>query len=270
MRLWKGFLKLLRSLQWKLVYIFASMCILLVCVVYIVINSGLQTIYFDSFESDILRGYENWKDLRGISNSNEELLKYFRDNDDDKKYFGMSSDYLSMTVIDISQKNTNTRGVIYSTNKDYLEDPKGFGDRLLTSSTNLVSIWAGDQPIPNKELIKSKFISGSKYFEYIIQPEENENLLLYFTYEEVAWELILEKFNRLIFTSAIIAVFLSLLLGYLLSKTITSPIISVMHKAEKVAEGVFDEQLEVKSDDEIGNLTKTFNYMAKELKNTLS
>lgn len=56
----------------------------------------------------------------------------------------------------------------------------------------------------------------------------------------------------------------------MLSKTITSPIISVMHKAEKVAEGDFGEQLTVKSEDEIGNLTRTFNYMASELKKTLS
>jgi len=55
-----------------------------------------------------------------------------------------------------------------------------------------------------------------------------------------------------------------------MSKTITSPIISVMHKAEKMAEGDFEQQLTVKSEDEIGNLTKTFNYMANELKNTLS
>lgn len=271
MRFWKGFVKLLRSLQWKLVYIFVSMCILLVSVVYIVINSGLQSIYYDSFKNDIERGYGNWKDFRGISNSNEELLTYFRDKRDDKNYFGMSSEYLSMTVIDISQKNTNSRGVIYSTNTDYIEDAKGFGDKLFLSSDNLTSIWAiGGKASINEELIKSKFIPGSKYFEYIIQPDENTNLLLYFTYEEEAWEQILIKFNNLIFVSAIIAVLLSLFLGYLLSKTITSPIISVMHKAEKVAEGVFDEQLDVKSDDEIGNLTKTFNYMAKELKNTLS
>jgi two-component system sensor histidine kinase VicK len=88
-------------------------------------------------------------------------------------------------------------------------------------------------------------------------------------YKKVAWEQIVDSFRYLIFVSAVFAVFLSLLLGYLLSKTITSPIVSVMHKAEKVAEGNFDQPLEVKSSDEIGNLAKTFNYMANELKKTL-
>ena len=60
-----------------------------------------------------------------------------------------------------------------------------------------------------------------------------------------------------------------MLLGYILSKTITVPIVSIMHKAQEIAAGDFDRVLEVKSDDEIGELTNTFNYMARELKNTL-
>jgi len=256
------------------------MCILLVCVVYIVINSGLQTIYFESFTSDMDRGYENWIDYyREIPKSNDELLINFRDNGDDKKFFGVNSEYLSMTVIDTSQINTvqtdasNTnahylRGVIYSSDESYLKDPEKFGNQLFSNSQNLMSIWAGGKASLNKDLIKSS--SESQCFEYIIAPMERDNIVLYFTYQKTAWEQILGGFNKLIFSSAIIAVFLSLFLGYLLSKTITSPIISVMHKAEKVAEGDFDVQLTVKSEDEIGNLTKTFNYMAKELKNTLA
>lgn len=269
MKFWKGFIKLVRSLQWKLVYIFISMCILLVCVVYIVINSGLQDIYFESFTSDMDRGYRNWKELKGIPQSNDVLLSYFVDKGDDKQFFGVNSEYLSMTVIDTSQINTLTRGIIYSSDKSYLDDPKGFGDELFSNSKkNLMTIWAGGQPSLNKELIKSN--AGNQYFEYIIKPAERDNLIFYFTYQKDAWEQLLSKFNNLIFTSAIIAVFLSLFLGYLMSKTITSPIISVMHKAEKVAEGEFGEQLAVKSEDEIGNLTKTFNYMARELKSTMS
>jgi two-component system sensor histidine kinase VicK len=70
-------------------------------------------------------------------------------------------------------------------------------------------------------------------------------------------------------SSSVIAIVLSLLIGYALSKTITIPIINIMHKAQKVATGDFDQVLEVKSDDEIGKLTKTFNFMAKELKQNL-
>jgi len=272
MGFWKDFLKLLRSLQWKLVYIFISMCIILVCVVYIVINSGLQTIYFKSFTENIDRGYEDWEEYWDITDSNRELLtndkllSYFRDKGDDKSFFGVNSNYLNLTIFDISQMNKqSTRGIIYSSSEDdnYLNNPGDFGNKLIASSTkNLMTIQARGKESLNNKLIKNQ------YFEYIIKPKDN--IVFYFTYQKSAWEGILAKFNTLIFYSALVAVFLSLVLGYLLSKTITSPIISVMHKAEKVAQGDFDQQLAVKSEDEIGNLTKTFNYMANELKNTLS
>lgn len=272
MKFWKGFIKLLRSLQWKLVYIFISMCVILVCVVYIVINSGLQSIYFNNFQEDMDKGFVEWKGLRGIPESNDDIYTYFKDRRDDINSFRTNSD-VNLTIIDLSitrKNNDPNRGIIYSTDEQF-QNPARFADELFNSSTaNLLPLWAKqlDEPVLNKELVKT--ISGNEYFEYVIQPSERKDLVFYFTYNKDAWEQIIRTFNNLIFTSAVIAVFLSLILAYLLSKTITSPIISVMNKAEKIAEGEFGQQLDVKSEDEIGNLTKTFNYMANELKNTLS
>jgi two-component system sensor histidine kinase VicK len=219
------------------------------------------------------KGFEDWKEYRGIPESNKDMLTFFQEKGDGT-YFRTNSD-INLTIIDISvtQSKDPGRGIIYSSDEDYKDDPESFRNELFGSSTkNLMPLWAEDKEIidavENKDLIKT--VSGKQYFEYIIQPSERKNLIFYFTYNKDAWEPILRTFNNLIFFSAVIAVFLSLFLGYLLSKTITSPIINVMHKAEKIAEGEFDEQLTVKSEDEIGNLTKTFNYMAMELKNTLS
>jgi two-component system sensor histidine kinase VicK len=279
MKFWKGFMKLLRSLQWKLVYIFISMCVILVCVVYIVINSGLQSIYFNNFHANMDKGFIEWKELKGIPESNEDIISFFRDKHDDVTYFRTNSD-VNLTIIDLSitrKNNDPNRGIIYSTDERYstdeqfLQNSARFADELFNSSTgNLLPLWAKqlDAPVLNKELVKT--ISGNEYFEYVIEPSERKDLIFYFTYNKDAWGQIIRTFNNLILTSAVIAVFLSLILAYLLSKTITSPIISVMNKAEKIAGGEFGQQLAVKSEDEIGNLTKTFNYMANELKNTLS
>lgn len=281
MKFWKKFLKLLRSLQWKLVYIFISMCIILVCVVYIGINSGLQTIFFKNFTENIDNGYENWKDYRGITDSNKErltnnmLLDYFNTNNDER-FFGVNPKYLNITIIDTSKRNIPfPKAIIYSSNQTYQNYLEEYANQLLVKSVNLSTIWANgelsqfDDKNTYKELIKVN--AENQYFEYILFPKGPKgNIIFYFTYQKDAWTEILEKFNWLIFNCAIVAVFVSLLLGYLLSKTITSPIINVMHKAEKVAQGDFDQQLTVKSEDEIGNLTKTFNYMAQELKSTLS
>ncbi len=63
---------------------------------------------------------------------------------------------------------------------------------------------------------------------------------------------------------------LSVFLGLFLSRTIISPIASLTKNAEKISAGDFDQKLEVKSRDEIGQLTVTFNTMATELSKTLS
>jgi two-component system sensor histidine kinase VicK len=272
MRFWKGFLKLLRSLQWKLVYIFISMCIILVSVVYIVINSGLQTVYYVGFKDSINKGFQEWKMVRAITESNKNLLTndflsdcFNKKTGGDGRFFGVNSDYLSMTIIDTTKiKKRFSDGIVYSSDSEYDPiSPTAFADQLMTNSEkNLFAIRAGGPPCENTKLI------NNKYFEYIISPKEN--IIFYFTYEKSAWQGVLKGFNTLIFYSLLAGIFLSLLLGYLLSKTITSPIINVMHKAEKIAEGDFEQQLIVKSEDEIGNLTKTFNYMAGELKKTLS
>ncbi|MBR2181268.1 MAG: HAMP domain-containing protein, partial [Oscillospiraceae bacterium] len=63
---------------------------------------------------------------------------------------------------------------------------------------------------------------------------------------------------------------ISFILGYFMSKTITSPIISLTDKAESLSAGDFETKITVRSDDEIGQLSHTFNIMADRLKNNLS
>ena len=60
-----------------------------------------------------------------------------------------------------------------------------------------------------------------------------------------------------------------ILLSFLLSKTITTPIERITEGARSIAKGNFDQELGVQSSDEIGELTRSFNYMAGQLKNTV-
>ena len=62
---------------------------------------------------------------------------------------------------------------------------------------------------------------------------------------------------------------ISILLSFLLSKTMIIPIERLTEGAERVAEGDFSHKLQVASRDEIGILTGTFNAMARQLQETL-
>ncbi|MBM6871175.1 HAMP domain-containing protein [Pseudoflavonifractor phocaeensis] len=62
---------------------------------------------------------------------------------------------------------------------------------------------------------------------------------------------------------------ISVLLSFLLSKTMITPIERLTEGAERVAEGDFSHKITVASRDEIGVLTGTFNAMARQLQETL-
>ncbi len=61
----------------------------------------------------------------------------------------------------------------------------------------------------------------------------------------------------------------AVLLSFLLSKTLSTPIESITKGAKRLASGQFDRQLTVHSADEIGVLTQTFNQMASSLQKSM-
>ena len=67
----------------------------------------------------------------------------------------------------------------------------------------------------------------------------------------------------------LVGLLISVLLSFLLSKTMINPIEKLTEGAERVAAGDFSSAIEVESTDEIGILTTTFNDMASVLQDTL-
>ena len=73
----------------------------------------------------------------------------------------------------------------------------------------------------------------------------------------------------LILESLVFGLIISILLSFLLSKTMIIPIQRLTEGAMRVAEGDFSRRIEVTSRDEIGVLTDTFNDMVRQLRDTL-
>ena len=117
----------------------------------------------------------------------------------------------------------------------------------------------------------SEAVSGSGYMDYAV-PLTVGGEVKYIVYvcdtKEETNEVMSSIFTIMI-QALLIGLALSVLFSILLSKTIILPIQSLTNKATKLSEGDFDEIIEVRSNDEIGRLTNTFNLMASELKNTL-
>ncbi|WP_366923330.1 cell wall metabolism sensor histidine kinase WalK [Metallumcola ferriviriculae] len=75
----------------------------------------------------------------------------------------------------------------------------------------------------------------------------------------------LQQVNRLILIAAIITSIFAVLIGYFMSRRISSPLQEISHAALQMADGDFNKQVTVNSEDEIGRLAESFNYMAQQL-----
>lgn len=95
--------------------------------------------------------------------------------------------------------------------------------------------------------------------QYIIYIRDNRD-----TVDELNSQLFILIMQALVFGLVI-----SVLLSFLLSKTMVTPIQRLTDGAERVAGGDFSDKIEVTSRDEIGVLTNTFNDMAQQLQDTL-
>jgi len=77
--------------------------------------------------------------------------------------------------------------------------------------------------------------------------------------------------SQLIFVRAmLIALAITVVLGFFIAKSITVPINDVTEKAERMSQGDFTQVVSVKSNDEIGRLAEMFNLLQEKLNITLS
>lgn len=80
----------------------------------------------------------------------------------------------------------------------------------------------------------------------------------------------MERINNIFISGILLALALTAVLGVILAHTITSPIKELTRRATAVAEGEFQQKMPVLGNDEIGQLSKAFNYMTSRLRDALA
>lgn len=75
--------------------------------------------------------------------------------------------------------------------------------------------------------------------------------------------------QKFILYGALGTIFLATVLGFMISKRLTRPILNMNRVAMGMAEGNFDEKVSIESDDEIGLLGSTLNYLSSELQKNI-
>ena len=97
----------------------------------------------------------------------------------------------------------------------------------------------------------------------------DEGYVIYILDNKATANSLTEKMLLLIMEALVFGLVISVLLSFLLSKTMVTPIQRLTEGAMRVAEGDFSRKIQVASRDEIGVLTDTFNDMADQLQDTL-
>lgn len=109
-------------------------------------------------------------------------------------------------------------------------------------------------------------------YMYLAYPVKNDDKVVGIIYIISSMEHIydtLSDIKAILFVATTIALVITGVVGFALSKTITDPIQEVTKRAALMARGDFDHKIEVKSNDEIGKLTDMFNFLTMRLKDTL-
>lgn len=143
---------------------------------------------------------------------------------------------------------------IYSSNEELAQS--------LEISPNIIAAMAG----------RTGAETNSQYMDYAL-PIHTDGSIGYIIYVKDSKEepdAILSEIFSIMFQALFLGILVSVLFGIILSKTIISPITSLTTKAKKISSGDFGSIIDVKSKDEIGLLTETFNDMSHELAYTLA
>lgn len=260
MRKYRVFL-LFRSIQWRLIAILISITFILMSVIWVFLNFQLGSIFYADFKEGIERNY--------VELSIDEKTSY-----DELEYKLVNDPRISGLIRGLDRSFTIIRKsdekIMYSSDQYYQKDSIGFRNEIYKSENLLAALTqSGDGVIAeNRTYTRSKM---GDFYDYVrIQTLRDGEYILFFKYDRQKAVNVIRELNGVILWGMFFSILAALGIGYLLSRTITRPISRIMRKAEKISRGDFGQQLDVDSNDEIGKLAKTFNFMSAKLKDTLA
>ncbi|WP_294515518.1 ATP-binding protein [uncultured Intestinimonas sp.] len=243
-----------RSLHMKLVLIMVLLIISLMTVVGAFLMNAVVRYYLDDFNtrmSSMFSAQDLYEDLtspyEGEENGVEGLQDVLRANMGELGVDGRTRYYF---ILD------GTTGAYLAGSDDQL-------GQSLDKSPNVLRALATGEPATGSD-ITADFMDVAipitrGEVPYIIQIYDNRQ-----TVTELNSSIFMLIIQALIF-----GLICSVLLSFLLAKTMITPIERLTAGAKRVASGDFSRKLEVASKDEIGVLTATFNSMARQLQATI-
>lgn len=245
------------SIRWKIVFIYFLLVFIAMTIIGVFITNQLEAYYMDSVRQDftkivddgILSSFNDYKNLKDheleIQKNIETWGKSIQEEifivDNNFKIIAVASENKSQ--IDKSSIGILEESLIVSGLKGQIAEKDGF---------------SSNQGIPVKNMV------------FPIGKEGSAIGVLYLRADITSVYKALDRSKMIFIRAMLLALLITVLLGFLIARSITVPINDVTEKAEKMAQGDFSQEVSVKSDDEIGRLAEMFNLLREKLNFTLS
>jgi len=251
----------LRSIQWRLVIILMLTTFVLMSVVWVFLNSRVEKIFYSDFRENIERYYGEL----GITEETDYNTLLYQLRNNILIAGSIMGPDKSFTILD-----KDSAEILYSSDELYQVDQDSFRNEIFKSE-NLLSVLSSRQTDAVGDKQGYTKSSSGDYYTYVkSQTLKDGEYVLLFKYKRERALNVLTDFSTIIMSGTLVALLAAVLIGSFLSRTITLPINDIMHKAEKITDGEFGQAIEVRSDDELGRLAKTFNFMSSRLKSMLT
>lgn len=238
-----------KSIQWKLVVIYIMLILLAMEVVSIFLVQSLEKYHIDTLsntldgKAQLISDYIQ-RHLSPITRP-EEI-------NDVIKGFGQE---IGIAILD------GSASVITSTDDTRFQN----GMKLLTPEITQATFGTASKDTRIDTKVKIPYM----YYAYPVKDGDSVIGIIYLMSSMKSIYDTISSTKTILLTATLLSLMVTGVLGFALSKTITGPIQEVTKRAASLAQGDFEQKIEVKSDDEIGKLTNMFNFLTMRLKDTM-
>lgn len=248
---------MLKTLRGRMVMILTLLITAVMLVVGTFLLSSVSTFYHDEFQrqlgqvlgenSDLILAVE---EVSGQADTQQQAYEMYERV---KAFFGQLGVDADRNVYILDGK---TGAYLIGT------DPEQ-GQRL-ARTTNMLAVLGG-------ETVGRTVHKTDDYMDYAValQTTDHHQYVLYVKDNKEELQTMIWMLFIIIIQALFVGLIIAVGMSFFMAKAISNPIENLTRGANQVASGEFDYQLPVVSKDEIGTLTRTFNQMARALKNSM-
>ncbi len=239
-----------KSIQTRLVLIFVLIILAIMLVLGTFLFNNITAFYHEDFQAQMEDVFtpDRIQQCYGCLNAEDPLL--------------MLEELLTAVSVQLEVDSYRHFYILDGVTGNYIGGPDIQGGETIDKSKNILSAMNGN--VGNEVKITDS------YMDFALPiPAENPQYIIYIRDSKTEMSDFLQDMLGILLQALLFGVLTTAVFGYFLSRTITTPIIGLTRRAEKLAKGEFEKMPSVQSDDELGILHNTFKYMSDTLKITL-